>query len=544
MHVEDLLRLTSLDLNLLWGDGAPLAREISGVTATDLEDPTRFVRDGEVVLSGLVWWRPEDGRAKVDRFVAALATAGAAALLAGEETHGTVPDSLVDACRAHGIALASVPSHTDFRAIIDAVYLRQWGDLSRRPSGHHALPENVRVELSRLLEADADVATLLDRALAHLGAPACHLLTATGRTVARTPAAPDLSPTRALRQLTRPSGIGLRIETDATAYDSWHLYLHDPDEAPPRLLHEIADVLARHRERRLRAEADAARHATALLALLEGTAPAPDGAALRAALRACGLPEDGAYQVIAAAVGPRGASGPAAAHGGAVPAALAEAVRHLGAPAPGDAARDVRDVWPGHPPFAVGHLADGTAAAVVHLAQDTYPQGLELHDIWPLLTARTPRSPLHGGLGAPVDAPEQLARSLAQARYALTAARTATPRHGRLTRTDGMTTLGTLLAGVPDAVRTVFTAQALGPLADRGDASQRVLLHTLETYLAHNGSWARTAEALHLHVNTVHYRIQRIEALTGRDLSRLDHKLDLYAALCCRAPEDEAVTGS
>ncbi|GGV10216.1 hypothetical protein GCM10010260_56110 [Streptomyces filipinensis] len=47
-------------------------------------------------------------------------------------------------------------------------------------------------------------------------------------------------------------------------------------------------------------------------------------------------------------------------------------------------------------------------------------------------------------------------------------------------------------------------------------------------------SWARTAEALHLHVNTVHYRIQRIEHFTGRDLSRLRDRLDLWAALLCR----------
>ncbi|MFE7053575.1 PucR family transcriptional regulator [Streptomyces californicus] len=64
--------------------------------------------------------------------------------------------------------------------------------------------------------------------------------------------------------------------------------------------------------------------------------------------------------------------------------------------------------------------------------------------------------------------------------------------------------------------------------------SRRMLLETLETFLAHNGSWARTAEALHLHVNTVHYRVQRIEQLTGRDLARLDHRLDLRAALSCR----------
>jgi hypothetical protein len=40
-----------------------------------------------------------------------------------------------------------------------------------------------------------------------------------------------------------------------------------------------------------------------------------------------------------------------------------------------------------------------------------------------------------------------------------------------------------------------------------------MLLETLEVFLANDCSWARTAQALHLHVNTVHYRIQRIEAL-------------------------------
>ncbi|MFI6406360.1 helix-turn-helix domain-containing protein [Streptomyces sp. NPDC050548] len=65
----------------------------------------------------------------------------------------------------------------------------------------------------------------------------------------------------------------------------------------------------------------------------------------------------------------------------------------------------------------------------------------------------------------------------------------------------------------------------------RGDA---VLLGILETFLACDGSWARTAEALHQHVNSVHYRIGRIECFTGRDLSRLYDRLDLWAALLCR----------
>ncbi|MFF4494879.1 PucR family transcriptional regulator [Streptomyces sp. NPDC001546] len=83
-------------------------------------------------------------------------------------------------------------------------------------------------------------------------------------------------------------------------------------------------------------------------------------------------------------------------------------------------------------------------------------------------------------------------------------------------------------------MRGAFSARVLGPLAAEESASAAMLRETLETFLAHNGSWARTGESLHLHVNTVHYRIQRIEVLTGLDLARLDHRLDLRAALLCR----------
>ncbi|WP_306313942.1 PucR family transcriptional regulator, partial [Streptomyces hydrogenans] len=93
--------------------------------------------------------------------------------------------------------------------------------------------------------------------------------------------------------------------------------------------------------------------------------------------------------------------------------------------------------------------------------------------------------------------------------------------------------LGPLLAGVPADVRDAYRATVLGPLLGAGRGSGAMLLETLRTFLAHDCSWARTAAALHLHVNTVHYRVRRIEALTGRDLSRLDHKADLRAALLC-----------
>ncbi|MFB7634577.1 helix-turn-helix domain-containing protein [Streptomyces sp. NPDC056149] len=502
MHVHDLLQLDALDLTLLWGEESLLAQEVSGVTATDLEAPARFLQPGELVLSGLVWWAPEDGREKADRFVAALSEAGAAALLAGEETHGAVPDVLVESCRAHRVALLAVPAHITFRDITEAVYLRRWGDLSRRPAGHYALPENVRTELAGLLAGGAAPDALLDRAFAHLGGPACWLLTATGRVVAGTPDAPELTPRQARRELTAGAGTTLRIEGDAGPYDGWFLRLRGADDAPPRVLHEIAEVLAQYRHHAAARETTARRAADALLALTaEGTG------AFDAALHDCGLPADGPFRVVVAALDDA-EPGPAV-------RALAEALWHRP-----------------EAPFAAGRLPDGRAAAVVAGAHD---EGVRaLREAWPALHDCRPKTALHAGVSGPAATPGDLNAALGQASYALAAARSADPTGAGVTSVDDLTTLGALLSGVPAEVRAAFSSRVLGPLARAGSTSHRMLLETLEVFLAQHGSWARTAEILHLHVNTVHYRIQRIETLTGRDLSRLDHKLDLHAALLCR----------
>ncbi|MEV6582246.1 helix-turn-helix domain-containing protein [Streptomyces sp. NPDC051582] len=485
MHVLDLLQSDNLGLTLLWGEDALLGQEVSGVTATDLEDPRRFLGPGELVLSGLVWWTDGD-LVKADRFVSALAEAGATALLAGEETHGRVPDELVAACRAHRVPLVAVPAQTSFRAVTEAVYLRQWGDLSRRPNRLFALPENVRAELSRLLEGDAGPAELLDRACAHLGRVACYLLTASGRTVARTPSAPAIPARRAGAGALR-EGLSLRIEAESTPYDAWLLHVPDADAAPPRVLHEIAEVFAQYRDGRSR-RADQARAAGRELAvLLEAEEQAADPAALEEALAAARLPAGGPYRVLAATDGD----------------ALAEALAHLHGV-----------------PYAVGR-----SVAVLYEDQDAAVDvpGL-LRPVWPLIQAcRVPEADLRLGAGARASGAEALRASLRQARFALTAADETTPVRG----VEQLDTLSALLAGVPGEVRSVYATRTLGALGDG------MLRETLEVFLANNCSWTRTAEALHLHVNTVHYRIERVESLTGRDLSRLDHKLDLYAALRC-----------
>lgn len=521
MYVDHLLNDDSLGLRLLWAEEPQLRREISGVTATDLEDPARFVRPGEVVLSGLVWWNQEDGADRAERFVSALRGAGAAVLLAGEETHGVVPEDLVEACRRYGLPVAAVPAHIMFRAITDTVYLQQWGELSRL----HALPETVRGRLHRLLTREAGPDDLVEAAFAHLDRPLAYVFTATGRTVAATEAATavPVPPREAVALMAGGAGVTLPIESETVSpYGRWLLHLPRTDDTPPRLLQEIAAVLARCQESRARRRAGEQQAADELGALL--VRPGAEASAVRGALRACGLDGAGAFRVIVAdAYGGGGAGTHADAVGaGLAEGALAEAVAH------------VRPEG-----VAVGRLPDGAAFAVVTEEEDGSAApapgaGTALADVWPLLTGCEPAVRLHGGIGAAGVGPEGLNGALEQARYALASARTTGPDASVLTDAASLTGLDTLLTGIPAEVRAAFSRTVLGGLLDPRSASATVLLETLETFLRCDGSWARTAEALHLHVNTVHYRIGRIEHFTGRDLSRLHDRLDLRAALLCR----------
>ncbi|GAA3983721.1 hypothetical protein GCM10023085_77350 [Actinomadura viridis] len=88
-----------------------------------------------------------------------------------------------------------------------------------------------------------------------------------------------------------------------------------------------------------------------------------------------------------------------------------------------------------------------------------------------------------------------------------------------------------LLDSVPERTRWSFRTRLLGPLEEYDSIRQADLMHTLEVFLACSGSWNRTATRLHVHVNTLRYRIRRIEELTGRDLGTLEDRVDFFLAL-------------
>ncbi|MFJ1990071.1 PucR family transcriptional regulator [Streptomyces asiaticus] len=134
------------------------------------------------------------------------------------------------------------------------------------------------------------------------------------------------------------------------------------------------------------------------------------------------------------------------------------------------------------------------------------------------------------GVSAAVHSADGLRGALEEARHAR---RVAAARPGRVCAAghQELASHVLLLPFVPDDVRRAFTARLLDPLREYDRRHRAELIPTLEAFLDCDGSWTRCAARLHLHVNTLRYRVGRIEQLTGRELSRLEDKLDFFLAL-------------
>ncbi len=88
-----------------------------------------------------------------------------------------------------------------------------------------------------------------------------------------------------------------------------------------------------------------------------------------------------------------------------------------------------------------------------------------------------------------------------------------------------------LLAGAPAELRSALRRRVLGPLLDYDAEQHSDLVHTVRVFLECSGSPTRAAKALHVHVNTLRYRIGRASELLGTDLTEFTDQLDVYLAL-------------
>jgi DNA-binding PucR family transcriptional regulator len=71
----------------------------------------------------------------------------------------------------------------------------------------------------------------------------------------------------------------------------------------------------------------------------------------------------------------------------------------------------------------------------------------------------------------------------------------------------------------------------LGPVLALPAPERDVLLDTLRMWFAEQGATSVAAGKLHVHRNTVRYRLRRLEELTGRSLSQPTGSAELHLAL-------------
>jgi sugar diacid utilization regulator len=141
-----------------------------------------------------------------------------------------------------------------------------------------------------------------------------------------------------------------------------------------------------------------------------------------------------------------------------------------------------------------------------------------------------PEWPLTVGIGGSCKAPRDIARSYAQARRAAEVAL----RFGRRGEVVTFEDLGfyRLLFQIPDRNELrAFVDQVLGPLLAYDQKHRTDFVQTISTYLSNNNSLQATAKELYVHVNTAAYRLQRIQAITGLDLSKTEDCLLARVAL-------------
>ncbi|MFF1301005.1 MULTISPECIES: PucR family transcriptional regulator [unclassified Streptomyces] len=554
MRLRALLDTDALGLRLLGGEDE-LDRTVRGVMTTDLRDPSRYLSGGELVLTGLAWRRDaEDSEA----FVRILVQAGVAALAAGEAELGAVPDDLVQACARNRLPLFAVHESVAFATITEHVVRQvsgeRAGDLAAVVDRHRRMmtsgpagggPDVVLDLLGSDLDLRAWVLSPTGRLIAGskttgpaLPADICAKLAAEHLAAARTgrrgPHRLPLGSTTYSLFPVRSSGRSPQASRDVreTVLSDWLLAVEaDAGDWPEErldLLQGVTQLISVERDRRDAARTVRRRLAQEVLELVQtGAAPAEIAARLRVAAPVL-LPGLGAaphWQVVVARVEWDGGD----IESGAVAQSLLEEILV-----------DPLSAGPEHSDrIAVAHTGDEAIALVPLPAVSTEHDGSET-GIHADILLESVRDPLAAGLdddgrvtlgvSAAVHSAEGLRGALEEARHAR---RVAAARPGRVCAAghQELASHVLLLPFVPDDVRRAFTARLLDPLRDYDRRHRAELIPTLEAFLDCDGSWTRCATRLHLHVNTLRYRVGRIEQLTSRDLSRLEDKLDFFLAL-------------
>ena len=494
--VSSLLGTPALALRLHTRD-APVDRPVSWVHVSELADPTPFLEGGELLLTTGLALVPG---ASVGDYVRRLADSGVVALGLGTGlSHAEVPEELVTAADACGLAVLEVPRETPFialsRAASAALAADQYAAVSRTSAAQR--------ELTKAALSDGGPRTVVERLASLIGGWAL-LFDAAGSPLA---AAPDGASARAaglaeeidrLRGLRAPAGGAVSLPEETLLVQSFgvgartrgFLAVGRPGPFPPADRHVV-------------------NAAVALLTLRTEQFRSLDGAtaALRSALlRLLVAGQVADVRPVAETLGDR------------LPDEPLQVLTVLGSDEQRSAAVDVAAdaaARTRRPLFAA--TADD---ALVLLVDDDGPLADQLAE----LPDRVAGAAV--GISAPVPW-ARLAEGARQARLAAEQSRTA-PR--RMTAFPDL--LGRGLGALLDPERTRTFAEALlAPLVTADRAGQGDLVESVRVWLAHHGQWEPAAARLGVHRHTLRKRIRRAEELLGRDLDSPGTRAELWLAL-------------
>ena len=502
--VADIVSIPGMPLRLLVGHDAA-DRLVRWVHASELEDPTPWLRGGELLLTtGMgVGTTAAKQRAYVERLIGA----GVAGLGFGLGfSHDRVPAAMRNAAERGGLPLFEVPYPVPFIAITEAVFSRiaagQYDVLHRAVEAEHALTRAVMDGRG----IDGIAASLADVTKGWV-----LLLDLHGLPLTETGGAAEERGERIWEEI-RTSRPESDVAFSLTLVDQGHHIWIQPVGAQGRV---EAFLAVGKPDQPSQLDRIVAVHALSLFAIELEKSRAVADAERRLQGDFFDDLASGSMKVTDAERGlarfgfPRGSEIVVVTAEGGSPAGL------------GSAAADL--LSRSESAFLISPFDAG-----IHLLLASEPP-VDLAELVKGLRTR-PGAEVRAGAGAGASAGD-VARSLREAGYALQVCRLEGWDHA------GFEDLGTyrllLSMADPDALRA-FADSMLAPL-DLYDREQRgELIASLLAFLQHNARWEAASAVLYVHRHTLRYRMRKVEELTGRDLANPFDRMEFWLALRAR----------
>lgn len=512
LSLRALLADQSLELTLVVpGPEDALDRQVLWFHNTELADPSQYIRESEAVLTNGLWL----ANVTAGSFIAALVRAKAAGLVFGlTEQNPRVPDAVIDACAEADVPLLALSVSVPFTAVTEAAARIHSAGRQDALVGMVRRGDALAASLSRgggaagvlhVLRRDHDLPlSVVDRSGRELATAGATLTPAQLETVAEVLTVP--SPPGEF-ELPGVGMVPLFLVKGAIGGADAGLFCLLPAERlefrEREALEQAARFLSLEVTKQQAVQAIEAQFSGELLEMiLSGTARSAE---VPVRLRAFGVDPTGTLAVLTTALVEEGAT----------QTRLTEALERFFA-SHGMAvvlATGTQDT------VAIFGWKDGKVALAAFAA-----------DFVAAVERRQAGQRAVVGVGELADDATRLRENLIRSRETC---------HVLLRRRGGPSVASfaevgthTMLLGLHDrATLRRFADDVLGPVRRQDARSGTDLERTLTVFLANDGQWAVTAGELYIHVNTLRNRLARIAELTGRDLARLDERVNLFLAL-------------